>query len=375
MIDNKDRTSDESTRSRTILMLIIYCISGTFLTLMNKVAIGIFPFTNMLLVLQNSVTVILLLFSFYLYPSSSRISPWLNMTIVRLWIPVVILFVLMLISSLFALAHVSVPTVIVIRNLSTLSVALLEYMILQRTINFVSIGNLFGMLVGAIFYAIHDFTFNIQGYFWLLVNIISTSIYQVYIKKIVDLPSVKVLGPISMSYYSNLISLPIFLLLAGVTGEFNHLLIFIRQIVTIHIRSIFIIFVSCILGFSLSTSAFALNKLISATSIMVANNVNKFALIVISEIFFQSTLDMTASLGALSVLFFGWLYTQAKERFANSLFVVAMIVFIFCYFTLEIVYTPIQFVRQTSNRTFFAKNNEQILFISNEPFNQTIATD
>ncbi len=52
--------------------------------------------------------------------------------------------------------------------------------------------------------------------------------------------------------------------------------------------------VTGILGYALSTSAFLLNELISATSIMVINNANKLGVILLSE------LCMERSLGPLS---------------------------------------------------------------------------
>ena len=328
----KDETGNTKVKTRTLLTLLLYCISGSLLTLVNKLAIVAFPFPNMLLVLQNGATVILLVMSFV---HASTVIPPLSMAILKVWIPVVLLFVTMLISSLFALVYVSVPTVIVIRNLSTLSVAVLEYFLLNTAIDYLSVATLFGMLFGAVFYAIHDMTFSIPGYAFLLANVIGTSCYQIYIKKIVNMPDMKDMGPTGMSYYNNLISLPILIILAVVMGELRTLSSYVRSMFLPQMKSICVVLLSCILGFSLSTSAFALNKLISPTSIMVANNVNKFSLIFLSEVLVQSTLDVTASVGAVSVLFFGWLYSQTKERFAKPLLLFATIVLLVLYTTLE----------------------------------------
>ena len=332
MLDS-EVNNEQQNQAKTIFILIIYCLSGSLLTIVNKLAITIFPFTNLLLFLQNGVTVVLLIIN---YSFTSTTLPSITMEIVQLWIPVVSLFVIMLLSSLFALIYVSVPTVIVIRNLSTLSVAVLEYFMLGNTITTLSIGTLLGMLLGAIFYALHDLTFSIHGYLWLCVNIIGTSVYQVYIKKIVHLPLVKDCGSVGMSYYNNLISLPIFLILAGLMGEMKGVWLYSQLITMINLKSLTIVFISCVFGFMLSVSAFALNKLISATSIMVANNVNKFALIVLSELLVESTLDLTASIGAVFVLLFGWLYSQTKENYAKSVFIILFVIFISSYVSLEL---------------------------------------
>ena len=355
-------TKSETTSTKTVLTLVVYCISGSLLTIVNKLAIAAFPFTNMLLVLQNGTTVVLLLLNFYWCALSAESMPPLNRAIIQMWLPVVFLFVLMLMSSLISLVYVSVPTVIVIRNLSTLSVAVLEYFALGRTISTLSIGTLLGMLLGAVFYAIHDLTFSIYGYIWLAANILGTSLYQVYIKKIVDMPLVKDIGPIGMSYYNNLISLPVFIVLAILMGEFKALLSFSTSITAFNMKSTLIVFLSCILGFLLSTSAFALNKLISATSIMVANNVNKFSLIILSEVLVQSTLDITASVGAISVLFFGWLYSQAKERFSKPLFLFGMFVFIVSYIILELGYAFIPMIHENILTAFASVEQHNVSF-------------
>lgn len=335
MDGDQTETTSKYVNIKVAFTLVLYCVSGTLLTLVNKLAIIIFPYTNILLVFQNGVSVILLLVYFYFFPLESKSLPPVNIDILKIWTPVVLLFVTMLTSSLFALLYVSVPTLIVIRNLSTLVVAVLEYFILGNKIDVLSIATLFGMIIGAIFYAMHDLTFSIQGYVWLCVNIIGTSVYQVYIKKVVNMPIMKDHGAIVMSYYNNLISLPILVILAGIMGESKALIAYFQSVYLPKIKSICVVLLSCLFGFLLSTSAFALNKLISPTSIMVANNVNKFSLIILSEIFVQSTLDITASIGAIFVLFCGWLYSQTKEHYAKFIFFFVTALFLVLYTTLE----------------------------------------
>ncbi|CAF3632735.1 unnamed protein product [Rotaria socialis] len=321
--------------SKTIASLILYCVSGTLLTLVNKLIVVIFPYVNVLLVLQNGIAVILLVFFSQGFRHTFESLPELNVNIVKLWMPLVLLFVMMLTSSLFALMYVTVPTFIVMRNFTTLSVALLEYVFLNNQIDGFSTLTLIGMLLAAILYSKHDLTFNIQGYTWLSVNIIGTSAYQIYMKKIIHLPVFENIGSIGMSYYNNFISLPILLICACIMGELTTLLLKSDLRHILHMKNISIILLSGILGFSLSVSAFALNKLISATSMMVANNANKFFIIVLSQIFVQFTLDLKASIGAISVLFLGCLYSQAEKPLSTKLIIMTVIVFTACNIILE----------------------------------------
>ena len=136
----------------TALVLVAYCVSGTALTLANKIAISAFPHPNMLLFIQNGVTLLLLWSGMRVWPSTFRTlltyagieimpcaavmpstlltpktccfcypasyrprapgaTPPINMDAFRRWLPLVSLFVCMLVSSLFALKFVSAVTV------------------------------------------------------------------------------------------------------------------------------------------------------------------------------------------------------------------------------------------------------------------------
>jgi len=110
-----------------------------------------------------------------------------------------------------------------------------------------------------------------------------------------------------MSFISNILSLPILVVIGILSQEFNSAML-ITEISSWHQ---IIICLSCICGFLLSVSAFMLNKLISATALMVANNVNKFGVIIASEIWFGPSLSLMSTLGASLVLLFGWTFASA----------------------------------------------------------------
>jgi hypothetical protein len=118
-----------------------------------------------------------------------------------------------------------------------------------------------------------------------------------------------------MSYYNNVISLPVLLLVAAATGEGPRLPALLAALST---RGWAAVAASALLGFALSTSAFLVNTLVSATSMMVANNVNKFALIILSELFVEQTLGLLAALGTALVLLFAWLYSQSRGSWASA---------------------------------------------------------
>ncbi len=138
---------------------------------------------------------------------------------------------------------------------------------------------------------------------------------QILIKKMVSASENEQLGPFGMSFYNNLISLPMLVVLCLLTGE-------AARIPTIGLLDCYhasVLAVSCILGFALSVTAFMLNMLISATAMMVANNVNKFAVIALSELLIQPTLSPLSTLGTVLVLVFGLVYAFSKQIMARFL--------------------------------------------------------
>jgi len=184
-------------------------------------------------------------------------------------------------------------------------------------------------------YGLHDVTFSANGYAWLAVNLVTTSAYQVLVKGIVSSDAAKEMGPFGFSYINNLLSLPMLALISVAAGEVPAML---AGAMHLDSAGAAVLALSGALGFCLSVSAFKLNTMIAATSMMVANNVNKvgagecgrdrwgcaaqrppplpfflqFLVIILSELFVQRTLDAMATAGTFIVLLFGWAYARAR---------------------------------------------------------------
>lgn len=309
-------------KNESIVILLIYCVSGTLLTLINKMTIFAFPYVNILLLTQNFVIVILLVLTFYFFPNRFGSLPSLNMSIVKLCMPLTLTFVLILLSNLFSLLYVSMATVIVMCSLSTLFVVLFECIVINYKMNGLSIATLIGMLAGAIFYAKHDSTFNVKGYTWLCINIFSTSIYQIYLKKMAIVLLTKDIGSIGIFYHNNLISLPVLLLLAYIMNELTSRFDLISSL---DMRSINLVLFSSVLAFLVSISTFVVNRRNTATTVIVIDNINRMLIIILSEIFVESTLNLSSIVGAFFVVYFGWLYSQSSKYFSKMLFILFII--------------------------------------------------
>ena len=292
-----------------VFIFSFYCASGTLLTLVNKLVMTKFPFPNAVVSLQNTTTIAMLMVGSSMSPSIFGRMPVLSREMLMMWAPLVIAFVVVLVSSMLALLRVSAVTLIVIRNLTAISVAALERVVLGSSVSGSAVVALLGMVGGAVAFGLHDLTFDAQGYAWLAVNMVATSCYQVMVKRIISKDASAKIGPFGFAYLNNVMSVPILALISVANREPRR----IAKVMPVDEGVAITLLFSCVLGCMLSVSGFVLNTMISATSLMVVNNVNKFLVIILSELFIQRTLDGVASAGVVTVMLFGCLYAHSRQ--------------------------------------------------------------
>lgn len=279
-------------RMEAVLAISFFAFSGTSLTMANKIIALEFPFPSTVLLLQNGVSVPLVQICALTVPAMGQVSP-LEFDKVRRWLGLELLFIGMLLSSLYALEYVTVAALIVVRNLTSLVVAAGELAVLGTVTTLQECFCLFLMAGGAALYGWSDLHFSGLGYAWLAVNVILTGSYQVYVKRLVKHVDLSALG---MAYYNNLLSLPILAVVAFVRESDG-----LQRLHEVSVHTLVVLALSTVLGTILSVSAFALNRTISATSQMVVNNGNKFVLIIISAMWNNDMTIRTAIATGLSM--------------------------------------------------------------------------
>jgi hypothetical protein len=290
------------------LIALTFCVSGSALTIFNKLAMVAFPAPNLVLFLQNAATLLLLVI--FASVLSYDISD-LEITKMKKWLPLVLMFYGMLVSSMFALESVTATTLIVQRNLGTVTIAFADFIFLGTLQSRRRIFAIFCMCVGAIMYVFDDLDmkFDIRGYFWLFVNIVTTTAYQIKVKFLVN--ELK-LNSWTMSKYNNVLSLPFCTLFAAMHGE-QHVVA--RASSSLSSLDVLIIVTSCTFGFILSVSAFQLNQMITPTSITVINNTNKLVLIFFTASFMDSaTLTVHSTCGICLVMGAAAFYSVSGTR-------------------------------------------------------------
>ena len=290
--------------SRNFFVL-LFCLAGSSLTVVNKILISEqFRHPSLLTLCQCCFAAVLIHLGRILIPSVKEAVQPIAFETSKKWSILVFLFVLMLLSSMFALETISVTTLTVVRNLTTLTTAMCDYFFLNTKFTVRKIFCLFTMLAGAVMYGSHDMSFHAVGYLYLLVNCIATTTYQIKVKVLVNELG---LSALSMSYYNNVLCLPALCGVALFRGEVSSAAK--SENVTYSNYCVMLVLISSVLGFMLSVTAFRLNQLVSATSIMIINNANKFLLIVYSEIFLTKSIGNISAVGCAMVLLSSFIYS------------------------------------------------------------------
>ena len=296
----------------TTVVALAFCLSGSALTVLNKQIMGFLPAPNAVLFAQNAVTLALLALG--KSALSLQIEP-LQRHKARRWFPLVLLFYAMLASSMLALKFVTATTLIVQRNLGTVTIAVADYFYLGTVQTKPRMCAILGMCAGSVLYAWIDLdvssSVGFTGYAWLAANVAATTAYQIKVKSLVNELD---MNSWTMAYYNNLLSLPV----CAMIGIFQREADTLHQFTENHgatIAQYITIFVSCTLGFCLSVSAFQLNRLITPTSITILNNTNKFALIFFTAYFMDySTLSYSTVAGAAVVMICAAYYSLAGVK-------------------------------------------------------------
>eukprot|EP01006_Ploeotia_vitrea_P050447 TRINITY_DN67463_c11_g2_i2.p1 TRINITY_DN67463_c11_g2~~TRINITY_DN67463_c11_g2_i2.p1 ORF type:complete len:334 (-),score=31.09 TRINITY_DN67463_c11_g2_i2:759-1760(-) len=281
----------------------------------NKWATQYMPLPSTLVILQAIVTVVLLMPQKDVY----KLSP----PIIKKWIPVAALFSAMLFTSMKSFLFVNVSTILVYRNVSAVISTVVEFFVRGKKTNANVIASEITIVAGCVIYGWGQIEFNWWGFFWIVMNVLAQVAYgnlvKVYLHTITT-PDGKELSKYTCSYYNNVLCLPFILCTLFIWGEHNKMEGVLSGISTI---GWFAVGVTCIVGYFISTSGFGLQKLVSATTFLVVNNMVKIANILIGILFLNdklvgwgAILGCSLSLGA--GVWYSWEQNRIQQRAAEA---------------------------------------------------------
>ncbi|KAL9462408.1 hypothetical protein AB3S75_000418 [Citrus x aurantiifolia] len=258
------------------------------------------------MVYQNFISVITVTILSFLGVISTEPLTW---RLIKVWLPVNVIFVGMLITSMFSLKYINVAMVTVLKNVTNVITAVGEmYLFNKRHDNRVWAA-LFLMIISAISGGITDLSFHAVGYAWQIINCFLTASYSLTLRRVMDTAKQVTksgnLNEFSMVLLNNSLSLPLGVLLVIVFNEVDYL----SRTPLLRLPSFWLVMtLSGFLGLAISFTSMWFLHQTGATTYSLVGSLNKIPLSVAGILLFKvpTSLENSASIffGLLAGVFF-----------------------------------------------------------------------
>ncbi|CAL9769013.1 unnamed protein product [Musa acuminata subsp. burmannicoides] len=301
-------------RNQALLSGLAYCISSCSMILVNKFVLSGYDFSAgiSLMFYQNLVSVIVV----SILSSSGVISTEpLTWKLIRVWLPVNVIFVGMLITSMFSLKYINVAMVTVLKNVTNVITALGETYLFMKHHDKKVWTALFLMIISAISGGATDLSFHATGYAWQIINCFLTASYSLTLRRVMDTAKQVTksgnLNEFSMVLLNNTLSLPLGLLLIFAFNEVDYL----YKTPLLKMPMFWLVITSSgFLGLAISFTSMWFLHQTGATTYSLVGSLNKIPLSIAGIILFKVPTSMENFLSILFGLLAGVLFAKAKMR-------------------------------------------------------------
>lgn len=191
---------------RKFSILSLYFFSSVFTTILNKVIVSTYSFQmHYMLVLLQSALIVLMLLGYY----SARMKGPSFYGVGR-WYVTSFFLTVMIFSGMKAVFYLPVSVFTLFKNLSIIPTAIIEHRLFVHRIT--PRAMIAFVVIAASSYTVQILDdINITGYLWMLMNIVSTTAYMLYLKCIMDSNTA---AKVDSVFFTNLLSLPLLALLS-----------------------------------------------------------------------------------------------------------------------------------------------------------------
>ncbi|XP_047976731.1 GDP-mannose transporter GONST1-like isoform X1 [Salvia hispanica] len=316
----KDRERGFQSRRRpalhnqALLSGISYCLSSCGMILVNKYVLSSYDFNAgiSLMLYQNFVAVVVV--SGLSIFGIIKTEP-LTWRLIKVWLPVNVIFVGMLVTSMFSLKYINVAMVTVLKNVTNVMTAVGEMYLFNKHHDNRVWAALFLMIISAISGGFTDLSFDATGYTWQLINCLLTASYSLTLRKVMDTAKQVTksgeLNEFSMVMLNNSLSLPLGVMLVCGFKEVDYL------VETPLLRSGWfwvVMTFSGLLGLAISFTSMWFLHQTGATTYSLVGSLNKIPLSVAGILLFKVPTSLENSASILFGLLAGVLFARAKMR-------------------------------------------------------------
>ncbi|KAM0040871.1 putative sugar phosphate transporter domain-containing protein [Helianthus debilis subsp. tardiflorus] len=221
------RAHEPKVRSGPLISGAAYCLSSCSMILLNKVVLSSYAFNAgiSLMFYQNLICSIIVII---LGLSGAVTLEKLNWKLIKVWIPVNLIFVGMLVSGMYSLKYINIAMVTILKNMTNILTAVGELYVFRKRQNQKVWTAMFFMIISAVSGGVTDLSFDAAGYTWQLVNCILTASYSLTLRRIMDTAKSVTksgsLNEVSMVLLNNLLSLPFGAFLIMIFDEWTYVI-------------------------------------------------------------------------------------------------------------------------------------------------------
>lgn len=300
--------------NQALLSGLAYCLSSCGMILVNKFVLSSYDFNAgiSLMVYQNFISVIIVSVLSLLGLVSTEPLTW---RLIKVWFPVNVIFVGMLITSMFSLKYINVAMVTVLKNVTNVITAVGEMYLFSKHHEGRVWAALFLMIISAITGGITDLSFNVTGYVWQTLNCFLTASYSLTLRRVMDTAKQYTksgnLNEFTMVLLNNTLSLPLGIFLMLVFNEVDYLL----RTPLLRLPSFWLVMTfSGVLGLAISFTSMWFLHQTGATTYSLVGSLNKIPLSVAGILLFKVPTSLENSASILFGLLAGVLFARAKIR-------------------------------------------------------------
>ncbi|XP_031739163.1 GDP-mannose transporter GONST2 isoform X2 [Cucumis sativus] len=309
-----DETREHGLGRKTgpILSGTAYCISSCSMIILNKVVLSGYNFNAgiSLMFYQNLISsIVIILLGLCRTVSIEK----LNWKLIRLWIPVNLIFIGMLVSGMYSLKYINIAMVTILKNVTNILTAIGEVYIFRKRQNQKVWTAMFLMIISAISGGVTDLTFDTLGYGWQITNCVLTASYSLTLRRIMDeakkLTRSGSLNEASMVLLNNLLSLPFGVVLIILFGEWAY----VMNADVIKLPTFWVIATaSGLLGLAISFTSMWFLHQTGPTTYSLVGSLNKIPISIAGILLFKVPLSPPNLFSILFGLFAGVFFARAK---------------------------------------------------------------
>ncbi|XP_062192475.1 GDP-mannose transporter GONST1 [Phragmites australis] len=301
-------------QNRALLSGLAYCISSCSMILVNKFVLSGYGFNApiFLMLYQNivSVTIVSTLSLSGAIPTEP-----LTWKLIKVWLPVNIIFVGMLITSMFSLKYINVAMLTILKNVANVLTASGETYFFNKHHGTQVWIALILMIISAAAGGVTDLSFHAVGYTWQIINCFLTASYSLTLRHVMDSAKQATksgnLNELSMVLLNNILSLPLGIILVLGFNEVEYLL----ETPLLRMPEFWLVITaSGVLGLAISFTSMWFLHQTSATTYSLVGSLNKIPLSVAGIVLFKVRTSMENSLSILFGLLAGVFFARAKLR-------------------------------------------------------------